>query len=558
VAIMWPRKLPLEIVNNILRSTECEVYNRFSKVLGDNFIVFYSRPWLGLTSSGAEIDGECDFVVAHNEFGFIALEVKGGAVKYDPETEQWRSRDRWNITHKIKNPVKQARDSKFQILEKLKQSSHWTPRRIGAHHGVILPQSVKSAEDLGADMPIDIFCFSECFDHDLRGWIHKIFLKGQTSNDHLKLLGKDGIHALEYILAKPFQLHLSLGHILSEDDQIIEQITQQQFHILRSIEGIPRAAVSGAAGTGKTILAMEEAIRCSKKGMKTLLTCYNRSLSENLRLRLINYPNVDIFNFHELCHNIAMEAGIPIDKQPADSRLFSEIYPEILMKGLDRLPERRYQSVIVDEGQDFLPLWWNALDAVLDQKNGSLLRVFFDSNQSVYGNTLATLSDIQLIDIRLTLNLRNTRNIFELAKTFYKGYPIEAIGPKGVPVEWVTHSPSQSLGETITTRISVMTGQENVSPQGIVILAATPEILKNLFIGGKVSGLSCHRFNVQNKDGIVVDTVRRFKGLESSVVLVAVTPELVVNPELVYVALTRARSKLILVGDIASLKCIQS
>ena len=77
------------------------------EVLEDPFVVFYSRPWLGEKPDGEEIDGECDFVVAHPDLGFLALEVKGGAVAYDPEMDRWTSRDRFGFLHYIKNPVGQ-------------------------------------------------------------------------------------------------------------------------------------------------------------------------------------------------------------------------------------------------------------------------------------------------------------------------------------------------------------------------------------------------------------------------------------------------------------------
>src|SRR5690606_25622564 len=119
--------------------------------------VFYSSPWLGTTADGREIDGEADFVVAHPDFGMLVIEVKGGAVSRDGSTGQWRTRDAYGITHRIKNPVDQARQSKYQLLHKLKESGVWRPRFINARHGVILPDSERPAWDLGADMPRSIF-----------------------------------------------------------------------------------------------------------------------------------------------------------------------------------------------------------------------------------------------------------------------------------------------------------------------------------------------------------------------------------------------------------------
>jgi hypothetical protein len=139
MAVMWPRTLPPDVVGNALRSTECEVFRRLEAVLDDAFVVFYSRPWLGLKPDGEEIDGECDFVVAHATLGMLTLEVKGDAVACDKRTGQWTSRDRWNVTHNIKNPVQQARSAKHELLGKLIASPHWKARRIRARHGVVLP-----------------------------------------------------------------------------------------------------------------------------------------------------------------------------------------------------------------------------------------------------------------------------------------------------------------------------------------------------------------------------------------------------------------------------------
>ena len=121
----------------MLRATCCEAQSArcsdgWKPWLDDSFVVFYSRPWLGLKPDGEEIDGECDFIVAHAELGMLTLEVKGGAVAYDTRTDQWTSRDRWKVTHNIKNPVHQARSAKHELLKKLNTSPHWKTRRIRA------------------------------------------------------------------------------------------------------------------------------------------------------------------------------------------------------------------------------------------------------------------------------------------------------------------------------------------------------------------------------------------------------------------------------------------
>src|SRR5690606_38066878 len=107
---------------------------------------------------GNEIDGECDFLVAHPGWGILTLEVKGGGISYDPAADQWWSKDRNDIRHRIKDPVKQARDAKYAILARLKDSRRWNARHIRVAHGVIFPNSSTPAEDLGADRPRELFC----------------------------------------------------------------------------------------------------------------------------------------------------------------------------------------------------------------------------------------------------------------------------------------------------------------------------------------------------------------------------------------------------------------
>ena len=127
---MWPSRLPPDVTRNTLRSTECQVFRRLEAELDGSFVVFYSRPWLGLSEDGEEIDGECDFVVAHAELGFLAVEVKGGAVAYDPIADRWTSRDRWDVTHNIKKPratghaLETRASQKAKFISTLEISTH--------------------------------------------------------------------------------------------------------------------------------------------------------------------------------------------------------------------------------------------------------------------------------------------------------------------------------------------------------------------------------------------------------------------------------------------------
>ena len=548
MAVMWPRTLPPDVTGNTLRNSECGVFRRLEAVLDDSFVVFYSRPWLGLRPDGEEIDGECDFIVAHAELGMLTLEVKGGAVAYDPRTDRWTSRDRWKVTHNIKNPVQQARSAKHQLLRKLNASPHWKARRIRARHGVVLPHSSAPPGDLGADMPQRIFCFVETFEDGFRDWILGRFGDAPPHEGPTKKMGPDGLQALEKILAKPFQLRTPLGTLLSQDDVALQVLTQQQFHILRAIEAVPRAAISGAAGTGKTVLAMEEARRCAERGARTLFICYNRGLAMDVRHRLKDGPPITAMTFHELCTTVTTRAGLTCPGGVPERQLFEEVWPELLMQAYERLGDERHEAIVVDEGQDFLPLWWTAVEAGLNPDGLGLLRIFYDDNQRVYAGANNLPEEVALVPIRLTMNLRNTRRIHELVRQHYTGHEIEAVGPEGVEVRWLKVNTQDELGKRISDCVARLYSREHVSPDCIAVLVTSESAIEGIAPRNRLGEFRTMCCDEQSKGRIIVDSIRRFKGLERPVVVIAATPETVINDELPYVALSRARTHLVIAG----------
>ncbi len=543
MARMWPRELPDEILSNPLRSSEVRVYMALASSLDDSYVVFYSRPWLGLTWDGREIDGECDFVVAHPNRGMLAIEVKGGGIEYNPEEERWFSVDRYGCRHNIKNPVAQARTSKHELLRKLREDTAWRGRYIRARHGVILPDCLPSSSDLGADMPRGIFCFADRFERDLPDWVQERL--GGASTTKEEPLGDNGIRVLERLLAKPFRLRTSLAPSLREDARVQDYLTTQQYHILSMLDSLPRAAIAGAAGTGKTILAVEKARRCADVGMATLFVCYNRPLATAVA-ELLTGVSVRVETFHGLCAWMAREAGMDIPKGESSEQLFDDIYPSLLADSAELRHDIRFDAIIVDEGQDFMSHWWAAIDALLEPSPGSNLYVFFDSNQRVYGSVPSLPGDASLLPIRLTRNLRNTKAIHATASAFYEGFAIQAAGPQGTEPEWFVVEPAR-ISKAVAEKVTELVRHEKVDPESIAVLVPNRSVRDELIEDNCLGAYPVHEAgNRGTHSTLTVDTIRRFKGLESPVV-VLVVPE-ALTEELAYVAFSRARSHLIVIG----------
>lgn len=546
MAKMWPERLPLEVRNTPFRKAEISVFDALEGVLEDDFVVFYSRPWLGEDRFGNERDGECDFLIAHPRFGILAIEVKGGGIAYDPSGSQWVSTDRDGIRHRIKDPVGQAVSAKHEMLRRLKDHRQWQTRRIHIAHGVIFPNAESPPSDLGADKPRKIFCCAKDLGQDLRAWVGQRMGEGREQTDD-EPLGADGIRALEDILAKPVQLKFSLGAQIEDANRQLIALTPSQFHIIDMISGIPKTLVEGGAGTGKTVIAMEEARRSAVAGRKTLLTCYNRSLARSMQRIVGDVANLDILSFHSFCRHVVKLAGHQLPREDGSSEYFGKRLPEAAMLALESDTSLRWDEIVVDEGQDFRQLWWIILDSALSDERR--LRVFADSNQQVYGELEAPPADLELIPIRLSQNLRNTRNIHAAAADHYSGFPITAIGPEGTSVESLQVENDQQLPRVMVQKLKELVNKQEWSPGGTALLLPNSELVEECRMLVGRTNMEVTDADEMSDDAVVIDTVRRFKGLERPVVLIAFRAQDLGSSEYAYVGLSRASSHLVIASS---------
>ncbi len=545
MAILWPRNLPRSVLEDSRRRAEVRTYDRLSEALGDRFHVFYSSPWMGIDRFGNEQDGECDFLIAHPEHGILAIEVKGGGMAYDPMDRQWRSKDARGYVHRIKDPVAQARSAKYEMLRRLAASPCWLHRHIHAAHGVVLPDAGTPPGDLGPDYPARIFCCSRQLNSGLREWIGERMNEGQRPAN-CQPLGSDGIAALEKLLARPFTLSFPIGAALVDAEAAFDVLEPAQYQVLDMIAEIPRALIRGGAGTGKTVLAMEEAIRCAQNGRKVLLTCHSRPLAVHLEARLRNVANLTVSGFHALCGQMAKEGGILVHGSGNEQALFDTNLPDALYDAMEMLPSLKWDVVIVDEGQDFRPEWWIAIDACLRPEGK--LRIFMDSNQKLYDIAGTGASDLKVVPIRLSRNLRNTKKIHEAASVHYSGPVIVADGPDGPEVSWIEVENGKMKVKAAWQELRRLVFNEEVAPGDIAMLVNGPTE-KNALLeqSGSISIPMTDAQQLALED-VVVDTVRRFKGLERSAVILVASGDELDRRELAYVAFSRARAFLLVIA----------
>ncbi|MFV8780910.1 NERD domain-containing protein [Microbulbifer sp. SA54] len=543
MARIFPESLPREIRDDARRSSEVMIYNALREQLDERYCVFYSSPWLGTNPDGSEVDGEADFLVAHPQKGLLTIEVKGGRVEIDRD-DNWSSTDRHGIPRHIKNPVEQARKSKYHILEKLKESPLWKPRYICARHGVILPHSTRPARDFRPDMPLKLFAFNSDINH-LDAWVASRLDGTLDENDKTEALGNDGVAALSDMLTRPIHLHVPLGSYLRDDLQTINLRTNDQIFILKEMEENQRMAIAGAAGTGKTILAIEKTVMLAEAGKRVLLLCFNRPLGNYLQEKMDGYHGVTARHFHRYCRDVAIGAGLNPEEFSV-SELAEDLVDNFCDAGLEE-----YDAVIVDEGQDFTDDWLASLEVVVRNGEDGVLYIFYDDNQRVMHTSTSYIKSLPLAKHRLTRNFRNTRAIFNTAENFYQGSPVRAIGPDGEKPAFHVISGDSDLKPRLAERVGELVNAEDISPGDIAILFSDRQELeafrdsRGVRIGRYRASDAEHR----NDDNICVDTIRRFKGLESPVIFLVASTDISSSYELLYVGITRAQALLEVFGQ---------
>lgn len=552
MARMFPSRIPPHVSADPFRSTEIEVFKELQTQLDDEFCVFYSRPWFGLTPRGEEIDGEADFIVVHEKVGMLAIEVKGGLIEYDAESDCWSSTNRHGFKSIIKDPVYQARTCKHRIIEKMSCLKSFSLPHIRARHGVIFPHSEKPPDDLGADRPLSIFCFAEQFPK-VGTWVRQRMGTATAINPPEQYLSADGIKAFIDLLAKSFQLRVPTSVEIRREEKEIEYLSTEQFWILDFLSNHKRCAVSGLAGTGKTVLAIERATRSAESGVQTALLCFNRPLADHLKAKIGTRPNLTVATFHEFVLQAMRGSGM---KMPDDvTKVATEEWATFLLDATSINPLAT-QAFVIDEGQDFRSDWWEALENCLD--DNTLLYVFYDNQQQLYQMPTAFCRLIPQAPFPLTLNIRNSKQIFKVALPWFGGAVARSVGPDGPAVLWTTAQNDSAFLRQLRDLLSRLTVTEHIPPAQITILCPSESYSQILRSSSELKSMQIQQVGSTQANRTFCSGVARFKGLESPVIILVLPDDTIPEQELLYVGLTRARSLLCLFGNAPVLNALKA
>ena len=543
------RMLPPYVSDDTQSGAERRLFVDMRDGLGADWTVLHS---LGIAEHARKPWAELDFVLIGPP-GIFCLEVKGGRVTRQDGV--WTFTDRHgHESSKPEGPFEQVGSATPQLFRHLREHEP-SLAQVLVGYGVVMPDIEFSIT--GPDIEPAVL-----YDERNRDQPFSRYLARLAEYWDARFPGRPGTSAatrerIVNLLRPDFDLRPSLGARIGEINRELIALTQEQYRVLDSIDDAPRVLVRGGAGTGKTLLAREEAERQARLGKTVLLCCYNSALAEELRRETEDIPGLDVTYFHRLLANLVDEAGMRSRLPNVEGdRLFTVFYPEVALDAivaLDRVG--RYDVLIVDEAQDLmLNDYIEVLDALLDGgfKSGTW-RVFLDPRQDIYHvqNQAAWERLESGFRFRLSINCRNTEPIAVTAALLGATTPGEVLRAGGPLIEELWYRDAAKQRREVGRLLGRLVGRESVAPENIVVL--TRRRLEN---SGLARSLPACPFPLvtdpaSSPKSIRHSTIAAFKGLEADVVVLADIDDLLSEEAelLNYVGASRARAHLILAVD---------
>lgn len=543
MARMIPSIGPSDFVKS---SHEDDIYYALSN-LPEDYTVIHSFRLLDKGSNGRLEQREADFVVFNPKLGILCIEAKAGKIKCIDGEWFYQS----GIPTRHGGPYRQADTFKWKIIDRFEELGlDNLKKKCKIAHAVWFPSLL--AHELGdiqyspeASREITL-CKTDL--NDPLSQIERIMRisPGLVKTD---LQPKEAEAILHKILLPEFEI-VPTGKVdYTYSEFIFSRLLDSQARVLNFLQDQKTAAINGAAGTGKTLIAIEQAKRAAQSG-KVLFLCFNTLLKNDIALRCEGYPNIDVYT-------IAGFACKVCGSEKPD-------YYEMASRIMDEPGNFPYVHVVIDEGQDFGisdiegAFVLDVLRDAVELKDGTIF-LFYDKRQFVQGSSIPSF--IEDADGKLTLyvNCRNTRSIARSSLSAVGGdNKVKLATEVGAPPILFLSLDPEEQKRFIDKQI------KQLKTKGLndIVLLTCKTLQKS-----KLNESFCQegKNSFWENSKIPVYTCRTFKGLEAdAVILVDVDDLLWAEPEkdydpergtIFYTGASRAKHELCIVGDMDEEGC---
>ncbi len=347
--------------------------------------------------------------------------------------------------------------------------------------------------------------------------------------------------ARQHGLKAPWQAHLPKelqGHVVEEltlgkiaDDEQLKLLLldEDQFRCIDEfLVDNTRTLVSGAPGTGKTLIAAEAARRLGIHGKRVLLICFTEALAHWLRSE-INSDLIDVWAIKRLAVDLLDLAGkrvdVPTRREDWTPEFWQSVIPLALRDASAAIAARDYQTVIVDEGQDLDADDWRLIER-LSEENRQLW-IFHDPSQKLWSDR--SMRTTGFAKYHLRNQYRCDQEIQALASLYQSAaergpfksgsamQPENVTGRRIVLIQCptrddVSHAVAQEIDRCLA---------EGFHRSDIAIVSLVSRTDRGALAG--LNDLEGHVLvradDKRMRDEVVAESVYRFKGLERSIVI---------------------------------------
>jgi DNA helicase IV len=321
---------------------------------------------------------------------------------------------------------------------------------------------------------------------------------------------------------------------------------REQVRALSTLDMNNTVFVHGAAGTGKTQLALRWAERALANGERVLLTCYNIPLADYLASQFVDQPNIVVSNFVDMFGKIEGMPDLPVPAG-ADSDWYKNSPVAHIVAHAGQLVEK-FDTIIVDEAQDFYGEWiMSLLELHLPNGQQRLLMVG-DSQQNLFErNAVDVMEEMGATQAELLLNCRNTHEIGSLLQSM-GGAQVANASPDGQGVFFIPVSSTEELVSAVAVELEDLIGERQIDPANVLIVTVRTDD-RDAIRKAMPGGYNCTSWEDREDDNVVCETVQRTKGLEYDTVILATTST-TVRDSLLYVGASRAVSLLTVIAPV--------
>ena len=397
MAIFYPSLDEVKLLKVKPEDGELHLLNFLNSALDNNYEIFFN----------SFLNGDRpDIIIVRKNAGVMIIEVKDWKFQHYElnDKKRWKIKKNGAIT---KSPIDQV----FQYKENM----------FNLHLENLLEKKIKNAKIWNV-ITCAVYFHNES-ENSINEFLIKPFIDDKKYQEFLKynvsLLGNDSLETKNFksLLSKKRMdgsisslfnndIYFSLCKYLKPPKHTYEQgktikYKEKQNEIVKST--VKQQLIKGVVGSGKTTVLAGRAVECFKRtNNKVLILCYNITLKNYIHDKIsdvrgeFSWSNFYIANYHYFMTAEFNQYGIQIEipegytnwSEEKKAEYFEEEYysnENIFEEVKDKI--EKYQSILIDEVQDYKIAWLNIIKKYFLASDGEYI-LFGDEKQNIYNNEL--------------------------------------------------------------------------------------------------------------------------------------------------------------------------